>query len=160
MVGLFDVSKVLIPGLQVQGVLLKAVVEKLEYIAGLCSVFISQLVLQGFPSLRCLLASKEQDMSDLVFLRCVGNYKVLLEPLCVEGPGSKLVLSVPIYMRKHLHLVLQVYWPWSLLLCYFTSEGYGSPAIRNACQGQLNGSIDVMLDTPVGGTVLHTPLNS
>ena len=98
---LLDVPKVLIPGLQVWGAPLEAVGKCCEYLVWILLVFFRQLVLQGCPSLRCFLVTKEQDVCDSVCFGCMGDHKVLLEPLCVESSGRELVLSVPVHVGKH-----------------------------------------------------------
>ena len=41
---------------------------------------------------------------------------------------------------------------------YFSLGGCGSPAVTRTSYGQINGSKDVMLGVPLGGTVLHLPV--
>ena len=41
---------------------------------------------------------------------------------------------------------------------YFSLGGCGSPAITSACYGQINGSNEVSLGIPLGGTVLFLPV--
>ena len=99
--GLFDVGQIFIPGLPVTGALIKTVGKSLEYSACIIQLVVVHLVLQGCPSLRCLLASIEQDMYDLCCLGGASNHEVLLQPLLVEGPSSLLVLSIPVHPGDH-----------------------------------------------------------
>ena len=99
---LFDVCEVLIPGLSVTGAFLEAFGKGLEYCFRVLLLILVHLILQGGLSLRYLFATIEQNVCDLGFLRGGGNDEVLLQSLLVEGPGRKLVLSIPVYPGKHI----------------------------------------------------------
>ena len=99
---LLDVPKVFISDLPVTGAFLEAFGKGFEHLISILLVFLRQLVLQGSLSQRCLLATKEQDVCHPVFLGSVGDDEVLLQPLLVERLGSKLVLSAPVNVGKHI----------------------------------------------------------